>query len=164
MRIKSLFVAFFIFLVSCSGVNTNGSRQKLYFAHPLNTYNTALEAKLLLDIKKAFPDWEIENPNQKSTDEGVKRWIAKSGNAMDYFTKELLPVCCNGGVFLPLRSGEWSSGVWLEAQFLGSLGYPLWKIDAEGKVTPIRAEEMKSLSLEETRRRLRDSEGRYRPY
>lgn len=140
-------------------------KPKLYFAHPLNTYNTELEAKLLGVIKREFPHWDIENPNQKQHDEGVRRWRAKTGNPMDYYTDELLPVCCKGGIFLPLRDGKWSAGVFLEAQFFLYRGMPVWKIDHNGFVTPINRLSIKdALSPEESRARYRDAQGNKIPY
>lgn len=140
-------------------------KPKLYFAHPLNTYNTELEAKLIETIKREFPHWDIENPNQKYHDDGVGRWKAKTGNPMDYYIHELLPVCCKGGIFLPMRDGKWSAGVFLEAQFFLYRGMPVWKIDHNGLITPInRLNSRDSLGVEETRRRQRDSQGNRVPY
>ena len=52
--------------------------KKLYFGHPVNVYGTDLEKKLLEKIAADFPDWNIENPNQKNHQEGYEYWSVAS--------------------------------------------------------------------------------------
>jgi len=105
--------------------------KRLYFGHPVNTYNTDLESQLLQRISESFPDWEIENPNQKCHQEGYAHWKETTGNGMDYFTKQVLP-SCQGGVFLPFRDGAWGAGVYKEAKFYADQGYSIWTIAHDG--------------------------------
>ena len=67
--------------------------KRIYFGHPINTYNTALENELLQKISEAFPECEIENPNQKHHNEGYERWKKTTGNGMDYYFKVVLLSC-----------------------------------------------------------------------
>lgn len=150
-----------VLLTGCASVNPTPS-SKLYFGHPLNSYNTEVEAQLLKRVIEVFPGWNVENPNQKHHSEGVERWRGKTGNPMHYFYEELLPQCCSGGIFLPLRDGSWTAGVYGEAKWLLKHGYPIWQIDAHGFITQITAEEfakIKPLSVEETRARYKDARG-----
>lgn len=131
------------------------SKKKLYFGHPLNTYDTELEARLLQIIAEAFPGWEIENPNQPHHQAECQRWKRMTGRCMDYFFQVVLPTC-QGGVFLPFPNGTWGAGVFGEAQCLSEQGQKsLWQITAEGKISRVSLKKVKSLSIEETRSRLR---------
>lgn len=139
-------------------------RKKLYFGHPINTYNTELEDKLLQKISEIFPDWDIENPNQKHHQEGYKRRKEAHENGMDYFYKEVLPQC-DGGVFLPFRDGSWGAGIFGEAEFLLEIGRPIWQIATDGVVTQITdLASVSLLSVEETISRVRTESGKRRPY
>lgn len=169
-RTRILIIPLLIFVVvllpecATSGLD---QRSKLYFGHPLSSYDTEIEASLLQKIAKVFSDWDIENPNQRYHSEGVRRWREKTGNPMDYFYEELLPRCCKGGVFLPLRDGSWTAGVYGEAQWFLDHGFPIWKVDAGGLITSVDATDfakIKSLSIEETRARYRDASGNKIPY
>lgn len=145
-------------------------KKRVYFGHPINTYNTELEKFLLQKISEAFQGWEIENPNQPHHQEGYQYWKETTGNGMDYFYKEVLPYC-QAGIFLPFRDGKWGAGVFGEAKFIEKARLPLdciwriWRITTDGAITLI--ENIKSvpvLSIEETRQRIRDENGNPKPY
>lgn len=139
---------------------------KMYFGHPINTYDTELEAKLLKIIEKEFPHWIIENPNQPHHDEGYKRRAKNTGNGMDYFYKEVLPDC-DTGIFLPFRDGRWGAGVYGEAKALIDRGCPIFLITFEGDITYLKHAEFKKikpLSIPETRARVRDENRKMIPY
>jgi len=78
-------------------------RKKLYFAHPLNTYDIPLEYKMLRLIKKSFPQFDIENPNQTRHQEGYKK------GGMDYFYK--IVINCFNVVAWPFLDGKVGAGV-----------------------------------------------------
>ena len=137
--------------------------KRLYFGHPVNTYNTDLEARLIQQISEAFPDWEIENPNQKCHQEGYNRWKESTGNGMKYFTEQVLP-SCQGGIFLPFRDGAWGAGVFKEAKFYSDKGQPIWVIASDGNIMPLELSSVQSLSVEETRARIRTPSGETTPY
>ena len=138
-------------------------RKRLYFGHPINAYNTGLENQLLRRISEAFPDWEIENPNQKWHQEGYSCWKKTVGNGMDYFFKKVLPDC-HGGVFLPFRDGAWGAGVVGEADFIAGQGFPIWQITCAGEISRVDIAKIRRLDIEETRSRVRTPSGETNPY
>ncbi|MBI2122361.1 MAG: hypothetical protein HYT98_04550 [Candidatus Sungbacteria bacterium] len=130
---------------------------KLYFGQPLAAYNSKTVERLLPVIQSNFPGWHIENPNQPKHDEGVKRWQAKTGNAMDYYFQEILPTM-SGGIFLPFPDGAWSAGAYGEAVRLEELGMPLLKVTPNGAIEQTTTEKMRLwdggvLSVRQTRER-----------
>lgn len=138
--------------------------QRLYFGHPVNTYNTALERQLLLAINKAFPNCIIENPNTKKHQQKYGCRKKKTGNGMHYFTEEVLPLCA-GGIFLAFRDRMFSAGVMAEARFFIERGNPTWEILSNGNISPLKPPyENRVLSVEETRIRIRDISGKTIPY
>ena len=137
---------------------------KIYFAHPINVYNTPLEAELMTKILESFPGWIIENPNQEHHQDGYQRWKKEHGNGMDYYYKEVLP-WCNAGIFLPFRDGKWGAGVFGEAEFLAERGWPIFQITHEGLITGIEnLLAIPVLSIVDTRKRIRTESGEVIPY
>lgn len=140
------------------------TRDKLYFGHPINTYNTSLELELLSLMPDLFPMWEIENPNQQKHQDGYKKFGEEKGNGMLYFTEVVLPAC-GGGVFLPFRDGKLGAGIAKEALCLLDKDLPCWEIALKGALAVVMDlskddfMEDRVLSVEETRARLRDAEG-----
>lgn len=136
----------------------------MYFGHPINSYNTSLESRLLLKIARLFGGWEIENPNQEHHQIGYQKWKKEHGNGMNYYYEEVLPQC-SSGIFLPFRDGKWGAGVYGEAKFLAGKGMAIFQITEAGKVTLIRdINQVPFLSVEETRRRLRTDSGEPIPF
>ncbi len=84
---------------------------KIYFAHPINTYDTYYEKAALLCLGKFFERLIIENPNQPCHQKGYKAWKKKRGNGMRYFYEEVLPPCRGGAVALPFFDGKLGAGV-----------------------------------------------------
>lgn len=137
---------------------------KIYFGHPINTYDTELEGQLLQRISEIFPAWFIENPNEEYHQEGYEFWKRLYGNGMGYYYQEVLPHC-SIGVFLLFRDGKWGAGVFGEAKFLYNRGCQIFKINAEGKVTKIHfLDATQVLTIEETRKRIRTESGEIVPY
>jgi hypothetical protein len=137
---------------------------KIYFGHPMNTYGTPLETRLLAEISEAFPSLYIENPNQPRHQEGCRRWEAETGNPMGYFFSEVLPSCC-AGIFLPFRDGKWGAGVFGEAIVLMEQECPIWEISPGGIITPIDAlNGSLELSIDETLARIKTASGEWAPY
>lgn len=137
--------------------------RKVYFGHPVNVYNTELERSLLWVIRDNFPDWEIENPNQKKHDEGYARYKKETGNGMEYYFQEVLPHC-QVGVFLPFRDFKYGAGVFKEAEFLAKRNYPIWEITEDFLLVRVPLKNMSVLSIEETRARVRNPDGSLIPY
>lgn len=137
--------------------------KRLYFGHPINIYNTKLEDQLLRQISEAFPDWEIENPNQKYHQEGYQHWEETTSNGMDYFMNEVLPNC-HGGVFLPFRDGAWGAGVFKEAKFCAEHEYAIWKINIDGTIANLNLLTIQPLTIKETISRIETTSGETIPY
>lgn len=140
--------------------------KKLYFGHPINVYDTELETKLCEEISKIFHHlgWDIENPNKQKHQDGYQLWLKTKGNGMKYYFEEVLPAC-HGGIFLPFRDGAWGKGVFGEAEFLFSLGHPIWRITHDFTITKLDdLSKVRVLSVEETRLRIRNTNGTTAPY
>ncbi len=125
----------------------------LYFAHPINTYNTPLEASLLEAIKQAFPDQVILNPNSPEHQAGFQQY-KEAGNSMLYFSKEVLPSCL-GCVALPFPDGKWGAGVYKEMLDIFVMGFPLWSIDPLTKISELPELPGGVITIAETRRRIK---------
>ncbi|MGB7957920.1 MAG: hypothetical protein WCF77_03730 [Minisyncoccia bacterium] len=137
---------------------------KIYFGHPMNTYGTPLETRLLAEIGSAFPRLCIENPNQPRHQEGCRRWEAETGNPMGYFFEEVLP-SCHAGIFLPFRDGMWGHGVFGEAVVLLEQESRIWEISPSGIITPIDVlDGSRELSIDETLARIKTASGEWAPY
>ncbi|MCK9351277.1 MAG: hypothetical protein WCT49_04445 [Candidatus Paceibacterota bacterium] len=137
--------------------------KKLYFAHPINTYGTELEKELLVKITDAFPDWEIENPNQEKYRLGYEAWVKEHGRGMEYFYRQVLPGCA-GCIVLPFRDGMWGAGVFGEARRFNECACPLWIITFDGNIKTAGIDPSLALSVKETVERIRDEEGRSKPF
>lgn len=131
-------------------------RKKLYFGHPINVYGTELQKMLLEKIAARFPEYEVENPDQKHHDAKYRE------HGMSYFFEKVLPDC-SAGVFLPFRDGAFGKGVFGEAKFLADHERPIYQITAEGIITPIQISEMISLTKDETRTRIRTANKKILP-
>jgi len=140
---------------------------RLYFGHPITLYGKELETFLLTTIKEAFPDAVIVNPADKEHGDGYERFKAETGNGMRYFEEEVLP-SCNGGVFIAFRDGKWGAGVFKELDFFHERGLSIWEIDVRGIITvldgPFEAIRSRTLSVPETRLRIRDGKGNPLPF
>ncbi len=123
----------------------------LYFAHPVNTYNTALEKKLLERIRQKFPTMRILNPNEPQYSEGWGRYQKQLGNPMIYFIAELMPSCTGGVIALPYRNGRWSPGVYLEMMVTYVADRPVWTINATGRIRKVKRFPSGLLSIKENR-------------
>jgi len=138
---------------------------KIYFGHPVNTYNTSLEERLMASIQRNFPDHKIENPSEPHHQGGYQKWKQETGNGMNYYFEIVLPSCDTGGVFLPFRDGMWGAGIFSEAEFLTQRERHIWQINAGGFIIPVtQLGEYRKLSIEETRARIRNVGGMLIPY
>ncbi|MFC1757054.1 hypothetical protein ACFLZC_02790 [Patescibacteria group bacterium] len=91
-------------------------KNKIYFAHPVNTYGTPLEEMMIIIIQETFPGFVIENPNQEKHRIGYAKWkekyenhVVKSG--MNYFYDEVLADCEAGTVAMPFADMRFGAGV-----------------------------------------------------
>jgi hypothetical protein len=132
-------------------------RSVLYFAHPVNVYDTHLERRLLAHIAARFPDSRILNPNAPEHDAGYKT------KGMAYFLEDILPGC-GECVVLAFLDGKIGKGVYAEAEQLHKAGCPVWEITILGGFIAWAPDPSRCLTLEETRERIRDEAGNTRPY
>ena len=144
----------------------------MYFGHPINVYGTELE-KRLLEVINGFLktlslrdscEWVVENPNQPCHQEGYKDWATKTGKGMDYYYHCVLPGCV-AGIFLPFRDGKWGAGVFGEAKCITRHSNIVWEITHDEKIARIECIcDIPALSVEETRKRIRDAAGQPLPF
>ena len=89
---------------------------RLYFAHPVNVYNTLLEQKILARISDHFPCDPIENPNSPHHQAGYAAYAVRARQAdtahkgMNYFYEKVLPKC-DGVVGMPFLDNRFGLGV-----------------------------------------------------
>jgi hypothetical protein len=99
---------------------------KIYFAHPVNSYDTSLEDSVMQLIAHCLTGGDlagIENPNQPCHQEGYK------DRGMNYFFDEVLPNCRGGCVALPFLDGRMGLGVAGEAKWFVERGMPVWVLE-----------------------------------
>lgn len=153
----------FNYIISSVLQNGEHMKGKIYFGHPINVYDTELEAILLRRIALCFPGVPIENPNQKRHADGYKRYVDFGERGMEYYFKEVLPDC-DTGVFLAFRDGAWGAGVFAEAKNLADRGCVIWQITPDGVIFEVNLDSVLVLSVAETKARIRTVSGEILPY
>jgi len=134
------------------------SKPKLYFAHPINVYNTELEAELLAVITDMFGEtYAILNPNGPEHDAGYK------AKGMKYFLEDVVPEC-EACVLLAFRDGKIGKGVYAEAETLYNAGCEVWEILPESLFNLWSPNPDRCLSVEQTRERIRNPDRSPKPY
>ena len=128
-------------------------KDKIYFGHPVNFYNVPKELELIQIIKKEFPLFTIENPNQPHHQENYQRYKMETGNGMTYYFKEVLPRM-EAGIFLSFEDKKFGAGVFGEAEALHKMEKPIYEITLENKIYPMQIDFSRKLSIEETRKRI----------
>jgi hypothetical protein len=128
-------------------------KNKIYFGHPIDTYNTAKECILIECIEKYFPEYDIENPNQFHHQQNYYKYKLEKGNGMLYYFSEVLPKMM-AGVFLPFKDDMFGAGVYGEANFLYQQNKPIFEINRKGIIKTLILDSKRSLSIEETRKRV----------
>jgi hypothetical protein len=128
---------------------------KIYFAHPINTYNTELEKHCINLIEKKFPDCIIINPN---SEDRIKLFVEYKQNNpdtyMDFFTTIVKE--CTHLVLLPFRDGMIGAGIWLEAHALQDINniFEINPFKTNIRFIELAEIDFMKLSIEETRRRI----------
>ena len=138
-------------------------KKRMYFGHPINTYDTPLEARLVAALEAAFPDYEIENPNKPEHQAGYAEWEKTHVDAdgkptgMGYFFEVVLPTC-DAGAHLAWPDKMFGKGVFGEADWQQERGQPTWEIfpDATIATLPPPLDKARCLTREETAARLWD--------
>lgn len=135
-------------------------QKSIYFGHPISFYNIPIEGRLEETILTVFPGFRLENPNQMIHQANYKKWREEKGNGMRYYFEEVLPRM-SAGVFLAFPEDmRFGKGVWGEAEFLDSMGKPIYEINLDLKISPLVLEPSRMLSVEETRARIYEADGR----
>ncbi len=125
----------------------------IYFGHPVITYDTELESKLVRIIEEHFHDFEVENPNKPEHQKRYREYRKKFDNGMLYFFEEVLPQM-DAGIFLPYKDGKLGAGVYTEAEWFYNKGKKIYEIHYTGIIRRLTVlEENRRLSVEETRAR-----------
>ncbi len=131
-------------------------RRLLYFAHPVNTYSTPLETRLLDRFAFWFPKSDIVNPNAPVHQRRVGdiRKDDPNANVMEYFKSVARD--CDGVIVLPFGDGKIGAGIYAEAEVISAKGGIIWLIGTN----PLSVCMLKSLdpslrlSVDETRARV----------
>src|SRR3989344_3214325 len=128
---------------------------KIYFAHPVNTYNRPIELKALELIAKTFPSLEIVNPNAPLHEAAYKK------EGMAYFAKMVRET--SAMVILPFDDGSIGAGIAKEALESLVQGSPVFYFEPPS--LSVRKLEGLSgfviLTIEQTRVRLKSGKEEY---
>lgn len=120
----------------------------IYFAHPVSDYNTGKEQADYLKIRHAFADCVILNPNQEAFQD---RYPAEGMALFEGLVKS-----CQMLVAVPFKDGQWGMGVWREAEIMSQMGGEVWELH-EGQLKRVDIKNIRPLSINETRERVRAS-------
>lgn len=129
----------------------------IYFAHPVNIYNTDIEKKCIELINQKFKNCIIINPGDDYYQNDFKGYREKNPeNYMIYFKN--LVEGCSIIVYLPFRDGMIGAGVWYEihqlSNFVDSI-YEINLIDNDINNVSIDYVDQHKLSIDETRIRIK---------
>lgn len=132
---------------------SKNKKQIIYFAHPMNTYNSAIEIRIEKLILKNFPNSVIENPNQPHHQLNCKK------TGMGYFcdiVKNIIDIT----VILPFSDGSIGAGIYKEGIESFNKEIPVYIVDLNSftlkKINDFN--NYKILSIEKTRERLKKNE------
>ena len=150
--------------MTMAGTPSTTKRKKVYFMHPINTYGTPLETKMLALIATKFPGYDIVNPaDQMHADKVAElRRADPKANVMPYFTE--LARSCDTGVVLPFGDGMWGAGICGETDEMLANGKFVWVINPTTVTFVPKVPPNRRLSIEETRARIRNPDGSSKPY
>lgn len=128
--------------------------KRIYFAHPVNVYDTELEWQMLKVIQEAFPDVAIENPNQSHHQIGYAEWKKRlegdktKQGGMSYYYDVVLPEC-DSCVGMPFLDGKFGAGVAGEMKFFLNKNQSVFYIFPE---IPFVLEDTRIAALAQTER------------
>lgn len=126
--------------------------ETIYFAHPVNTYGTAVETFCLELIRKKFPKskYKILNPNGEIHQIGYKE------RKMDYFFD--LVKQCKIVIFLPFSDGSIGAGVYKEVECGFNNKSDIYIFQEDFTLLKIEILPLNHLSVEQTRERIKKEE------
>lgn len=141
---------------------------KVYFAHPINTYNTEAESTIVMALEAT--GYKVVNPNSQQCRSRVSDFRAEyndkaisSPAVMGYF----VGVCdgCDGGIFWAFEDGKIGAGVAKEIKSFFDRDAPVLEVMLAKDGETVQIEQVKEypadrvLSVEETRARVYPSSG-----
>ncbi len=141
---------------------------KVYFAHPINVYNTDLEARLIerITFTPELSKCVLENPNTEAHTRAYEARKQTTTDPMVYF--EEVVATCNALVFLAFPDGKISGGVWREILAGSRDKLSLFEIFPSGQIWHISYAALypptRPLSREDTIARVRYPDGSPRPF
>lgn len=111
-------------------------QNRMYFAHPVNSFNTSFEKAMVKFLLYVFPGVVIENPNQPHHQTGYRDYaerfkhepLKKGTRGMRYYHEVVLP-SCDRCAALPFLDGRLGLGVADEARWYLERGMRTWFID-----------------------------------
>ncbi len=125
-------------------------KKKVYFAHPINTYDTILEKFALENFSVNHPNWEIVNPNAPEHQEGYKN------GGMEYFKQVVLN--CDKLVAIGFGDNSIGAGIAKEMNWMREKNGDVYFIslftELDEMVVPCE-NQFKVLSVDETRAKLK---------
>jgi hypothetical protein len=129
---------------------------KIYFAHPINTYNTDIEKQCLDLIKNNLGD-KILNPSVEFIQRQLEDYKKNNPDNYMIFFDDLLSEC-DAIAYLPFEDGLIGAGVWHECKTINNYGGKTYEIDLENETlneVDFGYIDSKKLSIEETRVRIK---------
>jgi hypothetical protein len=134
----------------CDGVT-------VYFAHPINTYNTKYESLSIDMIKDKFPNSTIINPGEQSYQDSFKEYVNNDPEEYMGYFKDLVNTC-SVIVYLPFNDGKIGAGVRYEIFHLHKRFDEIYEINPNDysirKVSMLYVDD-NTLSIDETRQRIK---------
>lgn len=123
---------------------------KIYFCHPINTYNTIVENYVINFIEKLIPDCEIINPNQIEFQERYKiEGMSTFLNIIDN---------CDRIYVLPFYDDTIGSGQIKEIEYGLSTGKRVIILKLFSQLEEIwSTEHLSIMNIQETRKKLKES-------
>jgi hypothetical protein len=129
----------------------------IYFAHPINTYNTEYESRAIDIIKDKFPNSNIINPGEQLHQDSFKEYVSSSPKEYMGFFRDLVNEC-SVIVYLPFKDGKVGAGVRYEIYHLNKRFDEIYEINPEDfsirKVNMSYVDD-NTLTVDETRQRVR---------
>lgn len=129
--------------------------KKLYFAHPVNTYNKPIEQKALELLAREFPDYAVLNPNAPEHEKAYRK------EGMEYFARMVRST--QAMAVLPFDDGSIGAGIAKEALESLVQGSPVFYLSPPN----LEIKKLEGLSglviltVEQTRARLKSGREEY---
>lgn len=100
---------------------------KIYFAHPINTYETPVDEKCVQIIKDNLGD-QIINPSDPLIQRTFASYRKENPDTYMEFFKDLVS-SCDTIVYLPFSDGMIGAGIWYEVKNVYKKGGKIYEID-----------------------------------